>query len=285
MACRSYRWYRMLVVAAFCVVAAGVLTASGPLAVGPATHRPLRVLQMNLCDSGIARCYTGRSVTEAAAVIRAEAPDVVTLNEVCQDDVSVLDQALRAVFPVGAVVSAFQAAFDLQTAVAYRCRNGQAYGIGLVAHLPTPYPRYATYSGIYPTQDPRDTEKRVWLCLHAVGGLDACTTHLASTSAVVALAQCDYLLNTAIPAVHARDGGYQPTVLGADFNLGRGGTPGIQSCVPSAYAREGDGGGQYVVATIDFAVSSHRSISLDGATDHPGLLVGLTTPQITAGFR
>ena len=52
-------------------------------------HHPtptMSVLQMNLCNSGWAGCYTGRSVREAAAVIRAERPDVVTLNEICRDD-------------------------------------------------------------------------------------------------------------------------------------------------------------------------------------------------------
>ena len=38
----------------------------------------VRVLQMNLCDSGLARCYTGRSVSQASDVIRAEVPDAVS---------------------------------------------------------------------------------------------------------------------------------------------------------------------------------------------------------------
>ena len=47
---------------------------------------PVRVLQLNLCNSGIAACYTGRSTAEAATVIHAEIPDLVTLNEICQGD-------------------------------------------------------------------------------------------------------------------------------------------------------------------------------------------------------
>ena len=50
--------------------------------------------RMNLCDSGLAGCYTGRSVGEAAAVIRAVTPDLVTVNEVCRDDLTTLQQAL-----------------------------------------------------------------------------------------------------------------------------------------------------------------------------------------------
>src|SRR2546430_14414077 len=108
---------------------------------------------MNLCDSGIAGCYTGRSVTEAATVIRAEAPDVVTLNEVCQDDVDVLDRALTAVHP-GGTVRAFKAAADRRTGGAFRCRNGQPYGIGLLVHISTPNLGYTTSGGIYPVHDP-----------------------------------------------------------------------------------------------------------------------------------
>ena len=113
---------------------------------------PVRVLQLNLCSSGIAACYTGRSTAEAAAVIRAETPDLVTLNEVCQDDVSTLQRALADVVPGGAVVSAFQAARDGRTGDAYRCRNGQQYGIGLVSRWPS-VPGSSAGGGIYPTQD------------------------------------------------------------------------------------------------------------------------------------
>ncbi|HKD98184.1 MAG TPA: hypothetical protein VKB69_11335, partial [Micromonosporaceae bacterium] len=69
-----------------CPVALAAPVASPP---GPAASRSpadLRALQMNLCDSGIARdCYTaGRAVTEAAAKIATVAPDIVTLNEICR---------------------------------------------------------------------------------------------------------------------------------------------------------------------------------------------------------
>src|SRR5262245_40185737 len=104
MARPSYRGLRKSVIAAACLVlTAGVMTASQ----AAAGRSPFRVLQMNLCDSGIAECYTGRSVTEAAAVIREDVPDVVTLNEVCQDDVSTLDRTLAGVTRGGPIVSAF----------------------------------------------------------------------------------------------------------------------------------------------------------------------------------
>lgn len=274
---RPWRRLRTFAIAAACLMfVASAMTASAAQS-APATPKPLQILQMNLCDSGIARCYTGRSVAEAAGVIRADGPDVVTLNEVCRDDVYALERALAEVSD-GVVVSAFQAANDRWTGDAYHCRNGQPYGIGLLVHVAKAYRGYLTYSGIYPMQDPGDTEDRAWLCLDAIGNLYACTTHLSNTSRSVALAQCAYLLHTAIPDVRARNVGYEPTVVGGDFNLGSAGPQDVQACLPSGYARHGDGGVQYVLATIDFSLTSDRSIGMNGTTDHPGLLVALTTP-------
>ena len=278
---RSYRRFRRSVFVAVCLISvAGLLT--GSLTPGPTVRVPLRVLQMNLCDSGIADCYTGRSVTEAAGVIRTDAPDVVTLNEVCRTDVYTLDQALTDVDRGSTVVWAFKAATDRRTGGAFRCRNGEPYGIGLLARIPAPRRGYTTSSGIYPTQDRTDPEERAWLCLHAIGSFYACATHLANTSPTVAFAQCGYLLNTAIPAVRAHDGGYEPTVLGGDLNLRYGGSPDVRSCVPSGYLRWGDGGVQDIVATSDFTITVATSIGMSGTTDHPGLLVALTSAGVAA---
>ena len=71
--------------------ATAVACLAGVLVTGATTAPPggdgARVLQLNLCNSGLAGCFTGRAVDRAAAVIRAEEPDVVTLNEVCEGDV------------------------------------------------------------------------------------------------------------------------------------------------------------------------------------------------------
>jgi hypothetical protein len=179
MAERSYRGLALAVVG--CLVAglvAGLVgcttVATGSNAAGSpppastpdggAPAAPVRVLQLNLCGSGIAACYTGRSTAEAAAVIRAQIPDLVTLNEVCQDDVSALQRALAEVVPGGAVVSAFQATRDRDTGDAYRCRNGRPYGIGVVSRWPS-VPGSSAEAGIYPTQHTDDPEERAWLCL------------------------------------------------------------------------------------------------------------------------
>ncbi len=274
---RPWRRLRTSAIAAVCLAfVAAVMTASAAQS-SPITPKPLQILQMNLCDSGIGRCYTGRSVAEAAGVIRADRPDVVTLNEVCRADVDTLEHALAGASG-GVVVSAFKAAGDRHTGGAYECTNGQPYGIGLLVHVPTEYRGYVTYSGLYPTQDLNDPEERAWLCLDAVGSFYACTTHLANTSRTIALAQCAYLLHTAIPDVRARNAGYEPTVLGGDLNLGSAGPQDVRACVPSGYVQRGDGGVQYVLATVDLSLTSDRSIGMNGTTDHPGLLVALTPP-------
>jgi hypothetical protein len=241
-------------------------------------REPLWILQLNLCNSGIAGCYTGRSVSAAATAIRTERPAMVTLNEICQADLAVLETALHDAHPAGAVAAAFVAAPDRRTNDATRCRNGQPFGIGLLVHVPVATVTYTVRSGLYPTQDTSDPEIRAWLCVYVPGRLLGCTTHLASTSPPVALTQCRFLLDSVIPAVRAQAGGYEPTVLGADLNLALGRSPDVRSCVPPGYLRRDDGSVQHVLATADFAVGDRRLVDLAGATDHPGLLVSLTGP-------
>jgi hypothetical protein len=261
------------------VLVIGLTTAASspgtPMPFGGAAATRVRVLQMNLCNSGFAGCYTGRSVTTAAALIRAEAPDVVTLNEVCQNDMALLEKALAAGDHTGSGLSAtesvFQPALDRRTGAAFRCDNGQPYGIGLLTRRPSGSAPLISTSGIYPAQDTRDPEERAWVCADAAG-VEACTTHLANSDATVAEAQCRYLFGTVIPGVRAR-GGPADAVLGGDLNLQVGGSPDLRSCVPDADRRADDGGVQNVVVTSEFGIASHRAIAMDGTTDHPGLLV------------
>jgi endonuclease/exonuclease/phosphatase family metal-dependent hydrolase len=281
MAGLSYRGLQRSVAALACLVsAAGVL--SGSPTAPTVTTEALRVLQMNLCNSGLAGCYTGQSVTRAGAAIRQDEPDVVTLNEVCQGDVETLGHLLGRVHRSDRVVRLFKAAPDRRTGSATRCLDGQPYGIGLLAHIPEPHRGYATRSGVYPVQDTRDPEVRAWLCIRATAHFQACVTHLANTDQAVALAQCGHLLDTAIPAIRGR-GRYEPTVVGGDLNLTYRGSPGVRSCLPAGYRRADDGAVQHVVATRDFTVSSSRLIGMDGSTDHPSLLVSFTIRAETGG--
>ncbi len=280
MAGRSTRGLRRPVALVICVASAVALLVGSP-ATGERTlvrtseqprlpRWPLRVLQLNLCDSGYAACYTGRAVAEAAAVIRAEAPDVVAVNEACAGDVDALRQAMSRVGAAGTVLSAFQAAGNRTTGAAYPCRNGQAYGIGLVIRAAAADP-YATYRGIYPAQETRDPEERAWVCVRIAREFSACTTHLASGVASVAYAQCEALLGTVLPGLDLG-----PTVLAGDFNLHVGGTPDVRACVPAADPRTDDGGVQQVVSPGGYEITGARIIDMAGTTDHPGLLATLS---------
>jgi len=254
-----------------CFVAVFVVVVSTSDAGEPARNDAVRVLQMNLCDSGLARCYTGRSVGEAGDVIRAEAPDVVTLNEVCRDDVAPLERALTDAGG-GVVVSAFQPVWDRSTGEALRCRNGRSYGVALLTR--STGATHEAVGGTYPMQDTGSAELRAWLCLgprtSATAAVTVCTTHLASGDPAVAHAQCAYLTGTAIPAVAARTGS-APVILGGDLNLRADGS----TCIPADHRRADDGHVQHVVATPGLAVGPSRTIAMP-ATDHPGLLVTLT---------
>ncbi len=262
---------------ALCAVAlVGAVTSGRAAGSWPSSRNgsALRELQFNLCDSGIAGCYTGRSVSTAADVIRRERPDVVTLNEVCRTDVATLARAVSAARNNEPVAAAFKAARNRSTGGPFRCVNGQSYGIGVVALLGSSRTRYRTYSGVYPQQDLDDPEERVWVCLDLSSGLLACTTHTASTSRTIALAQCRYFLDTAVPKVRSQIGDL-PVTLGADLNLRAHGTPSPQSCLPGGYGRADDGLLQDVIASNGIAVGSRTVIDMHGATDHPALLVEL----------
>ncbi|TWF80737.1 hypothetical protein FHX44_116680 [Pseudonocardia hierapolitana] len=280
----SYRWLR---VAIACCLAVGIVgctgTATGVSAADPApdpstTGAPateVRVLQLNLCNSGIAACYSaGRSIDEAARVINAEAPDLVTLNEICEDDLGALERALGRAVPGGTAVSAFQAARDRDTGDGYRCANGQRFGIGIVSRWRA-VAGSGPGGGIYPVQDAEDPEERAWLCVDvaATPVVSACTTHLAYTKREVAAGQCRYLFDTVIAGMRARDGA-PPVVVGGDLNLA-GDDPGLRSCVPDGSALADDGAVQHVVATPEFVVAAARTIELRVDTEHPGLLVTL----------
>ncbi|WP_170839549.1 hypothetical protein [Micromonospora halophytica] len=69
-------------------------------------------------------------MTEAAEVIRAGTPGLVTLNEICQDDAAVLERTFADVHGGGSIASAFTAAGNRPSGDATRCRNGRPYGIG-----------------------------------------------------------------------------------------------------------------------------------------------------------
>jgi hypothetical protein len=237
------------------------------------------VLQMNLCNSGRADCYSGgRSVSTAVSLVRHDRPTMVSVNEVCRGDVGVLKKAMSAVFPGASVASAFTSAHDRATRTPVRCENGQQYGDGVLVVVPSSPPGVRSYRGLYPVQDPRDVEERVWVCIDLPTQFSACTTHTASTSPAIAVDQCRYLLKSAVPMISGRDSG-NPIILGADLNLAARGSPSPRSCLPSGYRRADDNALQDVVVSPGVEMRSHAVLDMEGTTDHPGLLVEVALPR------
>jgi hypothetical protein len=233
----------------------------------------VRVLQMNLCNSGRAACYSGgRAVGMAVAVIHQDRPDMVSLNEICHGDLRVIKEAMAATLTSAVVASAFRPARDRPTRAPVRCENGEQFGDGVLVAVPSPAVGFRTFGGVYPVQDLTDPEERVWVCIDLATRFSACTTHTASTDRTIALDQCRYLLTSAVPKFRQVDGD-DPVILGADLNLAPRGSPSPQSCLPKGYQRTDDDALQDVVVSPGVGVRSHSAIDMHGTTDHPGLLV------------
>jgi endonuclease/exonuclease/phosphatase family metal-dependent hydrolase len=232
------RWVFALVV----VAAASIPAAPARAAV------PYTVVQMNLCDSGLAHsCYTfGRAVDEAVTKIHRYPPDLVTFQEICREDL--YGKLAGAMARTGRITVDFVPAYNRYTGQPYRCVNEQEFGIGLILRGTSE----DRHEGWYAAQDGGD-EVRAWLCTTA--RLTVCTTHL-SIVPDIARRQCAGLTSI------LRSTWVRPEVIVAgDLNLRTG-------CAPDGYEDHGDGALQHVLATVPW---------LDGAvepmrfTDHPML--------------
>ncbi|MFC5056257.1 endonuclease/exonuclease/phosphatase family protein [Saccharothrix xinjiangensis] len=239
------------------------------LAVAPApAATAFKVLQMNLCNSGVAGCYQdGRAVDEAVAMIRGRLPDVVSVNEVCTSDLPGLTAATG---PAARHLFAF--ARNRSTGADYQCTAGRgAYGSAVIVKEGVATGGHGTY-----TAQDGGNEIRAWACaLSAVRGFTACTTHL-STTGTTALAQCRELA----PAIALSfDPTGSPTtrhVVAGDLNLrySPGSAVNAQNCVPSGWFRKGDGDVQHVMArTLAFTSTQEYAMH---RTDHPAFVVNYT---------
>jgi endonuclease/exonuclease/phosphatase family metal-dependent hydrolase len=238
-------------------------------------------LQLNLCNSGIAGCYAqGRSIPEAAELISRVRPNLVTLNEICANDVpDRLAPSLAQAWPGDRIYYVFNAAVRRDTGSPVKCNNGQDYGNAVLGRVPA-----ATYQGVnawrgtYTTQD-SGNEQRTYACAYAVGDHLACATHLSASSEPVALAQCRALLFDVVPHIRSVETVTGKTVVGGDFNLeyDTSDPENAQNCVPSGHVRKGDGDVQHVVFSNDIAFVSTAKYGLRH-TDHDGFLVRLTKP-------
>jgi hypothetical protein len=241
---------------------------AGPAAAG----RVLRVLQMNLCNSGRAGCYRqGQAVDEAISVIRAQRPDVVTLNELCLADVTDrLFAAFSALFERGATYYAFQPTLDHVDGARTTCTSGSLYGIAVLGHtFDSSHSSVQTFGGVFEAQD-AIVEDRVWSCVLASADHVACTTHLSADSSEVARTQCRELLTRTVPELRAGMSGI-PAVIAGDLNLKR---ERADACVPAGFRRIDDGNVQHVLTNAPTPPFEHNVLPLE-MTDHPALLIAL----------
>lgn len=252
------------------------------------------VLQMNLCNSGANDdCFRhGLAVKDAVNLIKFLRPNVVTLNEVCENDVH---NDLYTAFRQAWQNTPRHVTFALSVYIMepggddYKlCENDQRYVVGILGHVPgDEFVDLAVGGDTYPAtlQHPDDNEWRAWGCVAAVGVYYACTTHLTSHGGQIAMNQCEELMDTIVPTWAWVNGAALPTVVGGDLNLTYRGDPDVQDCVPSGWFRKGDGNLQHIMATNDLTfLNSHRiEMCQDGrtprcSTDHPAWLVGLNRP-------
>ncbi|TMR10422.1 endonuclease/exonuclease/phosphatase family protein [Nonomuraea turkmeniaca] len=241
-----------------------ILSVSALTAPAAAAAREYRVLQLNLCHSGVnTSCYNGAAtIQEANSVITAKQPHVVSLNEICRNDLPQLAPAMGNGF------STFAAA-RRPDGTPVRCTNGDEYGNGLVFRSTA---TGTVFSSQYATQD-SGSEKRVYVCAE-FPGLIGCSTHLSTTGSV-AMTQC----KAAIAMLRDRAVAGKPTFLAGDFNLKYAPLigPNVQDCNVAPFFRKGDGSVQHVFA----ANSGFVRTEVVGMryTDHPALHVVLTLPS------
>jgi endonuclease/exonuclease/phosphatase family metal-dependent hydrolase len=189
-------------------------SVSGPPAGASASLDPsFTLMQMNLCLSGLAGCYTRAAypavVEEAMARMRAARPDAVTFNEACRRDVARI--ARRTEYHV-------RFARVLYRGERLRCVRPGGRGLFGVAVL-TRSPIRSVRSGPFRAQS--GLEERRWLCVVTRADLAACTAHLhvrrTPTSAGTNRAQCDELTGRLARLA----AGHRVVAFGGDMNRRR----------------------------------------------------------------
>jgi hypothetical protein len=240
---------------------------------------PFRALQLNLCNSGYAGCFEdGQSIAEGYGVITQVQPDIVTLNEICEDDVSSeLFPAMREAWPDDFAFWVFAPAASRDSGGPITCTDGQRYGVGILGHVPAASWTGFQFEGSRLENQSPDNEMRAWACAYAADSHHACATHLENDNGDVAMLQCQEVMNPIVPQFWGAHGGALPTVVGGDLNLTFNGNPDVQDCVPPAWFRKGDGDVQHIMATDDFTFDSSELIPMT-FTDHDAWLVRLVTP-------
>jgi endonuclease/exonuclease/phosphatase family metal-dependent hydrolase len=248
-----------------CGVVLALAGCSGPsgtaVAAPPSPGPTYRLMQMNLCLSGLAGCYRKVAypavLEEAVARIREAHPDAVTFNEACRGDVVLIARR-----------TGYHVRFSKVIYYGKPLSCVRPGGRGLFGDA------VLTKAGIQ-TADSQafeaqaGPERRQWLCVSTRIGVDVCTAHLASPEAVEVAAndpQCAELR-----AVLARRAAAGIVIFGGDVNR-------RPSCAPPGFwtrtdsSAHQDPGSQQVYGTETFRSPSARVVPAVH-TDHDVLLV------------
>jgi endonuclease/exonuclease/phosphatase family metal-dependent hydrolase len=250
--------------------------------VQPLAARSFWELQLNLCNSGVAGCFSnGDALYEGGDLIYYLAPDLVTLNEICSSDLpNYLQPSLAEAWPGDWTYYSFYPAINKSTGAPISCTGGRgSYGNAVLGRVPAAlWQGVNAWAGEYTAQD-SGNEKRTFVCAYAVGDHMGCATHLTSASEPIALSQCKALMFNAVPYIRSQEGLSNKTVVGGDFNMeyDTADPENVQNCVPSGNTRKGDNDVQHVIFTNDFAFVGTNKYGLTH-TDHDGFLVRLTKP-------
>lgn len=243
-----------------------VVTLMGVPTVAAAAPSAYSVLQINLCNSGLADCYTGRATDAAGELIAARLPSVVTVNEMCSTDIDAIK--LRTGY------NDFETFTQSGTQF---CKDGKGlYGNAMLFPPGTSVSGYRSFR--YAAQN-HDKEKRTLSCAVA-DGVAVCVTHLSRNRDDGKLRADDLKIRASQADEMSRYIGTQlgagPRILGGDWNMKHGGNPDAQEFVPAGMFRKGDGNVQHVLASsAHFRFERVREMDLSW-TDHPGFQVYYT---------
>jgi endonuclease/exonuclease/phosphatase (EEP) superfamily protein YafD len=234
-------------------------SASAGLAAPSPGGSAFTLMQMNLCLSGLAECYVKvaypAAVQEAAGLIRQTRPDAVTLSEACRGDAARI--ARRTGYHLRFSTVIYRGA-------PFACIDPGGRGdFGDAVLTKAPIVRadgraFRAQAGI---------ERRRWLCVATRAGIEVCTAHLNTRSAVEVAgndAQCSELAG-----ILARRRAARTVIFGGDVNR-------LPSCAPAGFWTRSDAsagqdpGLQQVygcatlrspaVAVVPFAHSDHDAL-------------------------
>jgi len=157
------------------VTGCGRSSATASIGPAPAGGRAYTLMQMNLCLSGLADCYTDKvaypaALGEAVSLIRRTRPDAVTVSEGCSGDIARIARA-----------TGYQSSFStvIYGGGPFHCIDPGGRGVFGDAVLTRAAIARAD-NRAFAAQT--DIERRRWLCVKTRDDVDVCTAHLSTRS-------------------------------------------------------------------------------------------------------